>query len=97
MTHLKLASKSMEIADSQNATHLAYENVLTLQSADKHSAAAARRLEKTAARLTDAMENLELLVEKDYLIVPAADDVHAALALIMEAQQLLAAAHARVR
>lgn len=95
MTHLKLATKSMEISDSQNATQIAYEDVSDVQTASQHANGVAGLLENSVARLADATEFLEMMMEEEKLCVDSADDVGEALALIIEAQRLLAATYAR--
>lgn len=96
MTHIKLASTSMEIADSQNATQIAYVDVQKPRVGGKARKDAARRIERIAARLSDAAAQLEDLLD-DGLTEQAADDVHEALGRLMETQRLMATAHARLR
>lgn len=100
--NLKLASIAMDSADLQNATQIAYTDAIRpklgdSQSGDKARRSAARRIEKAATRLADAAELLEMLLETHRLSAEAGDDVHEALAHIMETQQLVALAHARLR
>lgn len=96
MTHIKLASTSMEIADSQNATQIAYADVQKPRSGGKARKDAVRRIEKIASRLSDAAAQLEDLLD-DNLTEQVTDDVHEALGRIMETQRLMATAHARLR
>ncbi|HRJ62547.1 MAG TPA: hypothetical protein PKZ97_08725 [Azospirillaceae bacterium] len=95
--NLKLASIAMDSADLQNATQIAYTEVIKPKVGDKARRSAARRIEKAATRLADAAEVLEMLLETNRLSSEAGDDVHEALERIMETQQLVAAAHARLR
>lgn len=95
--NLKLASIAMDSADLQNATHIAYADAVKPKLGDKARRGAARRIEKAATRLADAAEMLEMLLETHRLSAEAGDDVHEALAQIMETQRLVATAHARLR
>lgn len=83
--------------DSQNATRNAYANVRN-ESGKKVVKAGkppARRMESVASRLQDAAIELEFLLGD--LSMDDQDEVHEALGRIMETQQLVAAAHARLR
>lgn len=95
--NLKLASIAMDSADLQNATQIAYADVVKPKLGEKARRSAARRIEKAATRLADAAELLETLLETHRLSAEAGDDVHEALAHIVETQQLMATAHARLR
>lgn len=95
--NLKLASIAMDSADLQNATQIAYVDVVKPKVGDKARRSAARRIEKAATRLADAAELLEMLLETHRLSAEAGDDVHEALAHIMETQQLVALAHGKLR
>lgn len=95
--NLKLASIAMDSADLQNATQIAYADVVKPKLGEKARRSAARRIEKAATRLADAAELLEMLLETNRLGAEAGDDVNEALERIMETQQLVATAHARLR
>ena len=96
MLNFKLASKASENADMQNATQIAYPDVQKPKAAGKAGKAAARRIERAASRLQDAAEQLEYLLA-DLPVGDEQDDVHEALGRIMETQQIVAIAHARMR
>lgn len=96
MMNLKLASNTMELAEVQNATQIAYPDVQKPKIGGKSRKSPTRRIEKAALRLADAAEQLEtLLIERGD--AEGIDDVHEALGRIMEIQQLFAVAHARLR
>ncbi len=96
MTHIKLASTSMEIADSQNATQIAYADAPKPRIGGKARKDAARQIERITSRLSDAAAQLEDLLDEN-LTEQVTDDVHEALGRIMETQRLMAMAHARLR
>lgn len=96
MLNTKLASIAMENAEVQNATQIAYANVQKTKKAGKTGKSPARRMENATLRLQDAADQLEIAL----MDLPAGahqEDVHEALGQIIETQQLLAAAFARLR
>lgn len=95
--NLKLASIAMESAELQNATQIACLDMSKPKISDKARKGVARRIEKAASRLTDAAELLETLLDSRQIGLATSDDVHEALAHIMETQQLVAAACNRLR